>query len=297
MPSPSFKGGARCAPSGETMAVQQPPRRALCRAGSGVIDWICASVSQPVLLTTGTRARRLPALEGEGVFYLRTRGDADALRAELRPGVHVVMVGGGFIGAELASAARSRGAEVTVLEAGPVPMAQAIGTRLSEACTRLQRAAGIDVRVNTLVEGVRQEASGPVVVTSTGDIEADLVVVGVGAVPNQEIAADSGIDVDNGILVAGYVIMRIAAIALWLRVARDDPAHRRTALTYVWVFGSAQVGWIVLIFVDPPIATAVACSVALMLVELAGPIERLRSATVGGIKHLPIRYRLAGGAS
>lgn len=154
-----------------------------------------------VLLATGARARRLPALDGEGVFYLRSRGDADSLREMLVPGVRVVMVGGGFIGAELASTALGLGAEVTMLEAGAVPLARAIGPRLGEECARLQRAAGVDVRVDCLVDDVRRGPGGLVVATSTGDVEADVVVVGVGAVPNQEIAVDSGIDVDNGILV------------------------------------------------------------------------------------------------
>jgi 3-phenylpropionate/trans-cinnamate dioxygenase ferredoxin reductase subunit len=197
-----------------------------------------------VLVTTGARARRLPAIEGDGVFYLRTRADADALRAALRPGVHVVMVGGGFIGAELASAARGMGAEVTVLEATAVPMAQAIGPRLGEACARLQRAAGIDVRCNTLVERLRREPSGLVLETSAGDIEADLVVVGVGALPNQEVAADSGIDVDNGILVDEFCrtsVPRVFAagdvanqfypsLGKRLRVEHFDNASRQAAV-------------------------------------------------------------------
>jgi 3-phenylpropionate/trans-cinnamate dioxygenase ferredoxin reductase subunit len=158
-----------------------------------------------VLLATGARARRLPSLEGDGIFYLRSRADADALREHLVPGAHVALVGGGFIGAELASAARSRGADVTLLEAGPVPLAQAVGPRLGEACARLQREAGVDVRVDSLVSDVRGEAGGRMVLSTTGgDVEADIVVVGVGAVPNEEIAVDSGIDVGNGILVDEY---------------------------------------------------------------------------------------------
>ena len=152
-----------------------------------------------VLLATGSRARRLPAFEAEGVFYLRTRADADALRTELRPGLHVVLVGGGFIGAELASVARARGAEVTLLEAAEVPLAQAIGARLGDACVRLQRAAGVDVRTNTMVQGIRREAGQLLVSTNQGQLEADLVVVGIGAVPNDEIAVDSGIAAGNGI--------------------------------------------------------------------------------------------------
>lgn len=196
-----------------------------------------------VLLATGARARRLPSLQGDRVFYLRTRADADALREELRPGAHVVMVGGGFIGAEVASTARNRGAEVTLLEAAAVPLAQAIGPRLGEACARLQRTAGVDVRVNSPVQGVRHGSSGVVVSTSTGEVEADLVVVGVGAVPNQEIAADSGIDAADGIHIDEYCRTSVdrvfaagdvasqydASLGRRIRVEHFDNASRQAA--------------------------------------------------------------------
>lgn len=154
-----------------------------------------------VLLATGARARRLPGVDGDGVHYLRDRDDADRLRPQLMPGRRLVIVGGGFIGAEIASAALERGAAVTLLEAGPVPLARAVGPRLGEACARLQREAGVDLRVGTAVQGIRRGAGQLVVATSEGDVEADAVVVGIGAVPDVELAADSGIEVDGGVLV------------------------------------------------------------------------------------------------
>jgi 3-phenylpropionate/trans-cinnamate dioxygenase ferredoxin reductase component len=169
--------------------------------GSVLLDDGSTLTADAVLLATGARARRLPGIEGEGVFHLRSRGDADALRDAMVPGSRVLMVGGGFIGAEVASCARDRGASVTLLEAGSVPLAQAVGERLGSACVRLATEAGVDVRVDTAVSAVRRE--GPVVVVSTsrGDLEADVVVVGVGAIPNVELATDSGIEVDGGIVV------------------------------------------------------------------------------------------------
>jgi 3-phenylpropionate/trans-cinnamate dioxygenase ferredoxin reductase subunit len=169
--------------------------------GGVVLDDGTGIGADAVLLATGSRARRLPALDGEHVFYLHSRDDADALRDALQPGARVVLVGGGFIGGEVASTARDRGAEVTMLEAGPVPLAQAVGPRLGEACARLPRSAGVDVRVDTLVEGARHEGGRVVLATSRGDVEADVVVVGVGAVPNLDVAVASGIDVDGGVLV------------------------------------------------------------------------------------------------
>jgi 3-phenylpropionate/trans-cinnamate dioxygenase ferredoxin reductase component len=158
-----------------------------------------------VVLATGARARRLPGVDGDGVYYLRTREEADRLRPQVAPGRRIVVVGGGFIGGEVASAALERGAAVTVIEAGAAPLAQAVGQRLGEAYARLQRAAGVDLRAGTAVQGLRREAGRLIVATSRGDVEADAVVVGIGAVPNTELATDSGIDTDasavGGVLV------------------------------------------------------------------------------------------------
>ena len=169
--------------------------------GTVVLDDGSSIRADAVLLATGARARRLPGVDGDGIHYLRDRDDADRLRPQLVPGRRLVVIGGGFIGAEVASAALERGAAVTLLEAGPVPLGQAVGLRLGEACARLQRAAGVDVRVGTAVQGVRREAGQLVVATSRGDVEADVVVVGIGAVPNVELAADSGIEAGDGVLV------------------------------------------------------------------------------------------------
>ncbi|HXT92213.1 MAG TPA: FAD-dependent oxidoreductase [Trebonia sp.] len=172
--------------------------------GTVVLDDGSSIRADAVLLATGARARRLRGVDGDGVHYLRDRDDADRLRPQLVPGRRLVVIGGGFIGAEVSSAALERGAAVTLLEAGPVPLGQAVGIRLGEACARLQRAAGVDVRVGTAVQGVRRETGQLVVATSRGDVEADVVVVGIGAVPNVELAADSGIEVGDGILVDEY---------------------------------------------------------------------------------------------
>ena len=175
------------------------------RDGGVLLDDGSFVAADAVLLATGARARRLAVAGGRGrLLPAQPLPTPTPCVIGSCPVAGWSMVGGGFIGAELASTARSRGAEVTLLEAGPVPLAQAVGTRLGEACARLQRAAGVDVRVDSAVQGVRREAGGSVVSTTRGDVEADVVVVGIGAVPNQEIAVDSGIDVDNGVLVDEY---------------------------------------------------------------------------------------------
>jgi low temperature requirement protein LtrA len=105
---------------------------------------------------------------------------------------------------------------------------------------------------------------------------------------------DEGHHLDNVLSVAGYVVMRIAGIGLWLRAARHDPEHRRTALTYAALVGLLQVGWIVLIFVDPPLGVAVALFVALGAAEMLVPVvaERRGGGTPWHPHHIAERYGL-----
>jgi 3-phenylpropionate/trans-cinnamate dioxygenase ferredoxin reductase subunit len=157
-----------------------------------------------VLITTGGRARRMPDAEGDRILYLRTKADADRLRAHLGAGTRLVVIGAGFVGAEVASTARGLGATVTVLEAGPAPMSRILGPELGAACGRLHTQAGVELRLNSEVRRVEQVGDVVRVTTGTGTIEADLVVVGIGMEPNDEVARDSGIDTGNGILVDEY---------------------------------------------------------------------------------------------
>ena len=105
---------------------------------------------------------------------------------------------------------------------------------------------------------------------------------------------DEGRHVDNGVMVAGYVIMRVAAVALWLRAAKHDPAHRRACLTYALTISVAQVGWVVLIFLSLPIGATLTVSAILTVVELAGPIlaERKDGGTPWHPHHIAERYSL-----
>lgn len=154
-----------------------------------------------VLLATGGRARTLDEAAGDRIHYLRTRTDADALSAQLVPGAHLVIVGGGFIGAEVASTARSRGVDVTVLEAGAVPLGRALGAELGTRCGRLMTEAGVDLRLGSAVTGVVQDGADVVVHTTAGPVAGSCALVGIGMVPNDELARASGIDVGDGVLV------------------------------------------------------------------------------------------------
>jgi NADPH-dependent 2,4-dienoyl-CoA reductase/sulfur reductase-like enzyme len=157
-----------------------------------------------LLLTTGGAVRRLavPGADLGNVRYLRTLDDSRAIDAALAPGRKVVVIGGGFIGLEVAASARLRGCEVTVIELADRLMARGTLPEISATFLALHRERGVDVRLNTGV--ARLEGAGAVerVVTSGGEaIAADLVVVGVGIVPDTALAETAGIRCANGIVV------------------------------------------------------------------------------------------------
>jgi 3-phenylpropionate/trans-cinnamate dioxygenase ferredoxin reductase component len=160
-----------------------------------------------VLLTTGGRARTLdvPGFDLDGVHTLRTRDDSLAIHAQLRPGAHVVVVGAGFIGAEVAASARAMGCEVTMLEIADVPLSRVLGAEVGERYAAIHREEGVDLR--TGVGLARVEGDGRVrrVLDTAGAVhEADLVVAGVGMAPDVSVATSSGIEVGNGVVVSEH---------------------------------------------------------------------------------------------
>ena len=154
-----------------------------------------------LLLATGARARRLP-FGGARVHVLRTCDDAAALRARLAPGTRVAVIGGGFIGLELAGSAVALGCAVTVVELGPRLMGRAVPARIAATMARRHIAAGVDVRCGTGVTGLARVDTGVAIALAGGErIEADVVVAGVGAVPETSLAAAAGIQTGDGIVV------------------------------------------------------------------------------------------------
>jgi 3-phenylpropionate/trans-cinnamate dioxygenase ferredoxin reductase subunit len=156
-----------------------------------------------LLIATGASPRTIPGTEGlAGVHTLRTLDDALELRKdfEAAPG-RVVVVGAGFIGAEVAATARSRGLEVTMIEALPVPLGRVLGDRIGSVCGELHRDHGVDLRVGVGVDGLDGRDRVERVRLSDGTaVDADVVVVGIGVAPNTGWLAGSGLDVDNGIV-------------------------------------------------------------------------------------------------
>jgi anthranilate 1,2-dioxygenase ferredoxin reductase component len=157
-----------------------------------------------LLLATGSRVRRYPGPLDDGVqlHYVRTMADARGLRSALQPGKRVAVLGGGFIGLEVAAAAVQRGCAVTVLEAAPGLLLRSMPVEVGAFLQALHTARGVDIRFDTRAERIRQGADGVAVIeTQQGEIVADVVVVGIGVVPNVELAAEAGLEVDNGVVV------------------------------------------------------------------------------------------------
>jgi NADPH-dependent 2,4-dienoyl-CoA reductase/sulfur reductase-like enzyme len=155
-----------------------------------------------VVLATGARARRLPGTEGlAGVHTLRTLDDAVALRADLATAERLVVIGAGFIGAEVASSARSLGLDVTVVEALPTPLAGPLGARMGSVCAALHADHGVRLMTGVGVAGLAGAGRVEAVELADGTrLPADVVVVGIGAQPNVEWLADSGLEIRGGIV-------------------------------------------------------------------------------------------------
>jgi 3-phenylpropionate/trans-cinnamate dioxygenase ferredoxin reductase component len=158
-----------------------------------------------LLLATGASARRLPVpgADLDGVRYLRTFADSDQLLADLSGGgKRVLIVGAGWIGLEVAAAARHHGNDVTIVEPQPTPLHAALGPDMGAVFARLHRQHGVDLLTDTTVREFRGTDGRVTSVVTDGHagLDADLVVVGIGATPNIELAAAAGLEVDNGVV-------------------------------------------------------------------------------------------------
>ena len=157
-----------------------------------------------LLLATGSVVRPLDVPGGDTVFTLRKLPDSDRIRAALTPGARVVVIGGGWIGLETAAAARTHGAEVTLVEADPQPLHRVLGEEIGRVFADLHREHGVDLRLRSGVREVRvQQGSQPtgVVLADGTELAADAVVVGVGIRPDTRLAEAAGLAVDDGVLV------------------------------------------------------------------------------------------------
>ena len=157
-----------------------------------------------LVLATGSRVRRIP-VEGsdlDGVFYLRSISDVNDIRTKMASAKRVVIVGAGYIGLEVAAVMRMQGLDVTVLEMADRVMSRVVSEQVSEFYQREHRQQGVKLLLSTGLRSFRGNGSVHDVETDDGQaLPADLAIVGAGILPNTNIAAEAGLDIDNGIVV------------------------------------------------------------------------------------------------
>ena len=189
--------GIELRPSTPVRAIT-PSARQLELAGGEHISY------QRLLLATGATPRPLPlpGADLDGVHYLRSRRDADALAAAAARAEHIVVVGTGWIGSEAAASLRQLGREVTLLGPDPAPLARVLGPKIGRVYRDLHADHGVRLALGTRVAGFRGHGRVEAVVTDDGaTVEGDLVLIGAGAVPRTELAEAAGLPVRNGLLV------------------------------------------------------------------------------------------------
>ncbi|MCW3046041.1 MAG: NAD(P)/FAD-dependent oxidoreductase [Solirubrobacterales bacterium] len=176
-----------------------------------------------LLLTTGAEPRRLsvPGSELDGVMYLRTVEDSDALRGRLEHGGTVVVVGAGWIGCEVAASARTLGLDVTVLDPLTFPLERVLGSELGAFYRDVHADHGVRMLTSTGVEAFEGDgAVGRVRTTGGHALECDFVVVGVGVKPRTGLAAHAGLGVDDGVLVDEHLRASVPGVFAAGDVAR-----------------------------------------------------------------------------
>jgi len=209
-----------------------------------------------LLLATGSSSRRppIPGADAEGVYYLRTVDDAAALLSTLTDGARLAVVGAGWIGLEVTASARTRGVEVTVVETAELPLLAALGREAAEVFAKLHRDHGVDLRLKTSVEAITTDA-GRATGLRLGDgstVDADAVLVAVGAAPNVDLAeraglrmADGGVEVDASLRSSDddvYAVGDIAAAEHPLFGTRIRTEHWANALKQPAVAAAGMLG-------------------------------------------------------
>ncbi|MDE0170173.1 MAG: FAD-dependent oxidoreductase [bacterium] len=205
-----------------------------------------------LLIATGGRARRLPGFEGERILHLRTRDDSEELASRIRDGDQAVVLGGGFIGCEVAATARWLGVEVTIIEMEDQCLRAPLGDRYGRVMTEIHRDAGCTLRLGERVKSVVKTPGGLAVTTDRGKLECEWMLVAAGMVPNTEPVHGTPIEVDGGILVdrrcrtrvpgvyaAGDVAATEQHAGGHLRVEHHDNAMRQGAVVARNILGES----------------------------------------------------------
>jgi 3-phenylpropionate/trans-cinnamate dioxygenase ferredoxin reductase subunit len=158
-----------------------------------------------LLLATGSSPRRLtvPGADADGVHYLRRAADSDQIKAAFQTASRVAVIGAGWIGLETAAAARTAGAEVTILEAAKLPLLRVLGPEVAQIFADLHGDHGVDLRFGVQVDQITGSAgrADGVRLADGSHVPADAVIVGVGITPNSQLAEEAGLEVGNGVVV------------------------------------------------------------------------------------------------
>ncbi|NMH99605.1 NAD(P)/FAD-dependent oxidoreductase [Pseudonocardia acidicola] len=213
-----------------------------------------------IVIATGVVARRLPGQPGH-LHTLRTLDDALILRDALEKSASLLVIGGGFIGAEVASTAKNRGLDVTVLEALPVPFSRALGDEVGALCGRLITEGGVTLRTRARLTRFLESGPGHVAVEleDGSHVDADVAIVGVGGRPQLDWLADTGLDLSDGLVcdASGRVrgldgVWAVGDVAAW-----DDLEHGRPHRTEHWTNASDQAAVVAhtIAGVEPPAPT------------------------------------------
>lgn len=232
------------------------------RLGSGTqlpYEWL--------VLATGANSRKIhiPGADLPGVAMLRRVEDARYLREQISHGGRLAIVGAGWIGLEVASSARQQGMDVTIVAPGTAPLERIMGERIAGHFAELHRTHGVNLRMGAEVTGILErdgQAAG--LATTAGDVEADRVLIAIGAVPATELAEASGLEVDNGILTDAFLrtsdprILAAGDVAnaehtelVRLRVEHWDTAIRHGKLAAQTIVGTGeQYDWQPYFFTD-----------------------------------------------
>jgi len=223
-----------CEANEVTLRTSSPVDRIDAGTGSVLLADGSAIAADVVVVATGGRPRRLPGVEGERVHHIRTLADSDRLRERLAAGRRIGVLGGGFLGSEIAAAALGAGAEVVVFDRDPVLFARAMGPDIGAALTGLHQRRGIDLRLGRAITEIRPGAHGVTVVTPDGSENVDELVVCLGIEPSTEVAVRSGLVVGNGVQVDAHGRTSVPNVfAAGDVAAHDHPLYGRVRVEHV----------------------------------------------------------------
>ncbi|MGY1770927.1 NAD(P)/FAD-dependent oxidoreductase [Blastococcus sp. SYSU D00813] len=223
-----------CAANDVTLRTGSPVERVDAGSASVVLEDGGSIPADLVVLATGGRPRRLPGVEGDRVHTIRTLADSDRLRERLVPGRRIGVLGGGFLGTEVAAAAAGRGAEAVVFDRDPLILARGLGADIGTAVQALHASRGVQFRLGRPIESIDVGAEGVTLTTAAGTETVDELVVCIGIEPNTEVAVRSGLVVGNGVEVdAGCRTSVPTVFAAGDVAAHDHPRYGRVRVEHV----------------------------------------------------------------